>query len=166
MASVKDMHSWGIDLKSCRKISHEDFEKLENGDCRPKQGDVLIAKDGSYLKHVFVAEDNAPYVLLSSIAILRPNERIKSNQLAMFLGLPQTKKRLTGYVSGVALPRIILKEFRRFSFLCPPIKLQEVWADNYDCIFDLCRNLIQENEKLAKARDLLLPKLMNGEIAV
>lgn len=166
MASVKDMHSWGIDLKTCRKISRDDFEKLEKGDCRPKQGDVLIAKDGSYLKHVFVAEDNALYVLLSSIAILRPNERIKSNQLAMFLGLSQTKKRLTGYVSGVALPRIILKEFRKFTFLCPPIKLQEMWADGYDCIFDLCRNLIKENEKLAEARDLLIPKLMSGEIAV
>lgn len=166
MASVKDMHSWGIDLKNCRKISNDDFEKLEKGDCRPKQGDVLIAKDGSYLKHVFVAEENAPYVLLSSIAILRPNERIKSNQLAMFLGLPRTKKRLTGYVSGVALPRIILKEFRKFTFLCPPLRLQEMWAENYDCIFDLCRTLIKENEKLSNARDLLLPKLMNGEIAV
>lgn len=166
MASVKDMHSWGINLNTCRKIAPEDFTKLENADCRPKKGDVLIAKDGSYLKHVFVAEDNAEYVLLSSIAILRPNDRIKSNQLAMFLSLPQTKKSLEGYVSGAALPRIILKEFRKFSFLCPPIQLQQAWADSYDCIFEQCRLLIRKNEKLSKARDILLPKLMSGELAV
>lgn len=166
MASVKDMHSWGINLNTCRKIAPEDFTKLENADCRPKKGDVLIAKDGSYLKHVFVAEDNAEYVLLSSIAILRPNDRIKPNQLAMFLSLPQTKKSLEGYVSGAALPRIILKEFRKFSFLCPPIQLQQAWADSYDCIFEQCRLLIRKNEKLSNARDILLPKLMSGELAV
>jgi type I restriction enzyme S subunit len=166
MASVKDMHSWGMDLKKCRKISSDDFISLEKNDCRPKRGDVLIAKDGSYLKHVFVAEEDAPYVLLSSVAILRPNARIKSNQLAMFLSLPQTKKSLSGYVSGVALPRIILKEFRKFSFLCAPIKLQDMWAENYDCLFNLCRTLIKENERLAEARDVLLPKLMNREVAV
>ena len=33
-------------------------------------------------------------------------------------------------------------------------------------IFQLIAKLDQQNQKLAQARDLLLPRLMNGEIAV
>ena len=49
MASVKDMHDWGIDTKNCRLISYDDYEKLVRADCKPLLNDVLIAKDGSHL---------------------------------------------------------------------------------------------------------------------
>jgi hypothetical protein len=47
MASVKDMHDWGIHIQKCRKISEEDFQKLVIQNCKPQVGDVLIAKDGT-----------------------------------------------------------------------------------------------------------------------
>lgn len=166
MASVKDMHSWGIDISSCRIISNEDYDKLVRNDCKPRLNDVLIAKDGSYLKHVFVVDEEQDLVILSSIAILRPNGKFLPNQLALYLGLPQIKERMKGYVSGVALPRIILKEFRNFKILLPPEYLQKIWAEQNDDMLTLCRRLIKQNEMLAKARDLLLPKIMSGEIAV
>jgi hypothetical protein len=54
MASVKDMHDWGLVLDTCRRIGEADYLDLVRNDCKPKTGDVLIAKDGSYLKHTFV----------------------------------------------------------------------------------------------------------------
>lgn len=56
MASVKDMNDWGFEISQCRKIAKEDYEKLIRNDCKPLEGDILIAKDGSYLKHIFVTE--------------------------------------------------------------------------------------------------------------
>ena len=166
MASVKDMHDWGINVQTCRQIGTDDYEKLVRGDCKPLVNDVLIAKDGSYLKHSFVVQEDIDLVLLSSIAILRPNERIDPHLLNFFLRDPHTKERMKGYVSGVALPRIILKEFRNFKLLLPPSNLQDQWAEFAGDMATQCNKLLKQNDKLARARDLLLPKLMSGEITV
>jgi restriction endonuclease S subunit len=53
MASVKDMYQWGINIDSCRKITKNDYIELVKADCRPLKNDILISKDGSYLKHIF-----------------------------------------------------------------------------------------------------------------
>ena len=166
MASVKDMHDWGFNIDQCRKISHQDFDLLVKNDCKPLKNDVLIAKDGSYLKHTFVVQEEIDFVILSSIAILRPNHLIDPHLLNFILRDPRTKMRMTGYVSGVALPRIILKEFRGFEILLPPVELQLLWAIHANPIAVQCYQLGKQNETLTKARDLLLPRLMNGEVAV
>ena len=85
MASVKDMHQWGIDYSTCRKISETDYQKLVRDDCRPLKNDILIAKDGSYLKHIFVVPEDMDLVVLSSIAIIRPNGRYHPILLSILL---------------------------------------------------------------------------------
>ncbi|MBI4682782.1 MAG: restriction endonuclease subunit S [Nitrospirae bacterium] len=166
MASVKDMHDWGFDLNTCRKIGEEDFLKLIRNDCKPLQNDILIAKDGSYLKHVFVVENDMPLVILSSIAILRPNIKVHPHYLSMYLRDPQVKARLKGFVSGVALPRIVLKDFRNFKIMLPSKQLQDRWSDIVDPMVKNCWRLINKNNLLRKTRDLLLPRLISGEIDV
>jgi type I restriction enzyme S subunit len=69
MASVKDMEYNRININTCRRIAEEDYDDLVKNDCKPKVNDVLIAKDGSYLKHVFDVVKEEKVVLLSSILI-------------------------------------------------------------------------------------------------
>jgi type I restriction enzyme, S subunit len=166
MASVKDMNNWGFDLRRCRKITSEDFENLVRNDCKPLVGDVLIAKDGSYLKHCFWVQKPMEVVILSSIAILRPNELLKSSYLSLHLLDPQIKSRMAGYVSGVALPRIILKDFRNFRILLPPLDIQMDFARLIEPMLRLCWNFTEQNATLRDTRDLLLPKLVSGETCV
>lgn len=166
MASVKDMHDWGINVGTCRQIAEDEYEKLVRNDCKPRLNDVLIAKDGSYLKHTFVVDQEIDLVILSSIAILRPNGRMLPNQLAMYLRLPDVASRMKGYVSGVAIPRIVLRDFRQFLVLLPPSDVQRAWAAHCDPMLRLCRNLVRKNETLRTTRDLLLPKLISGELDV
>lgn len=166
MASVKDMHDYGLNIGSCRKISEDDFNGLVRNDCKVKKDDVLIAKDGSYLKHCFVVEKDLDVVLLSSIAILRPNNKIRPHLLASILKDPIIKERMKGYVSGVALPRIVLKDFREFQIIHPPTLLQDQWGIIFEPMIDACWNLIAKNENLRQTRDLLLPKLISGELDV
>ena len=166
MASVKDMHDWGINVDTCRKISEEEFKNLVHNDCKMLKNDVLIAKDGSYLKHCFVVEKHIDVSLLSSIAMLRPNERIRPHVLAMTLKDSNIKNRMKGYVSGAALPRIILKEFRKFEIVLPPFDLQKEWAGYAEPMIELCLRLIKKNTTLRRSRDLLLPKLISGELDV
>ncbi len=76
MASVKDMTDFGINYGTCRQISVTDYQKLKRQNCEPQTNDVLIAKDGSYLKHTFLQRTKEDFVILSSIAIIRPNPEL------------------------------------------------------------------------------------------
>lgn len=165
MASSKDMHDWGLTIETCRFISREDFDSLARNDCRPKKNDILITKDGAnYLKYIFVNRSERDVVLLSSIAILRPNARINPHLLAATLGYPQNKNRLKNYVTGAAIPRIILKDFKRFQFVLPSTQVQGEWAKRVEPMIELCWRLMDQIQNLRRTRDLLLPRLLSGQI--
>jgi type I restriction enzyme, S subunit len=120
MFSVKDMEENGFSYKSVKKISLSDYKKLEKSDCKPLKNDVLIAKDGSYLKHVFVCKEEREVVILSSIAILRPDtEKINPDYFKYILSSPTVKNMMANYVSGVAIPRIILNDFKKMTLNIP-----------------------------------------------
>jgi len=166
MASVKDMHPWGINIETCRKISEHDFRQLQDSDCIMVKNDVLIAKDGSYLKHCFVVEEDMDIALLSSIAILRPNKKINPHILALTMKQPEIKARMAGYVSGAALPRIILKDFKKFKIKLPKKEIQVSWENCVGPIIKSCYRIIDINTNLRQTRDLLLPKLISGKVDV
>lgn len=127
MASVKDMNYFDINIETCRQISEEDYNKLKKGNCKPRLNDVLIAKDGSYMKYVNVVNKEEDLVILSSIAILRPNINIVNpNFLKYYLLSPNVKLDLEqGYVSGSVIRRIVLKDFKRFPIKLPTLEEQE-----------------------------------------
>ncbi|MBU2569982.1 MAG: restriction endonuclease subunit S [Gammaproteobacteria bacterium] len=166
MASVKDMYEWGIYTESCRQISQEDFDELVRTDCRPLKNDILIAKDGSYLKHVFVAENDMDVVILSSIAILRPNGRYHPLLLATFLKLNSTRESMENIVTGAVIPRIVLKNFRKYKLLLPPKQHQNHALTFIEPLYKKCWENCRQIRTLEKLRDTLLPKLMSGEVRV
>ena len=73
MFSVKDMIEYGFSYCNPKTVSNDDYQKLIRSGYQPEIDDILIAKDGSVLKHVFRVKSKPDYVILSSIAIVRPN---------------------------------------------------------------------------------------------
>lgn len=127
MASVKDMTPFGINLYSCRKISSDDFEKLVRQGCQPKVGDVLIAKDGATaLDTVCEVKKPLKAVLLSSIAILRPDrDKVTTQYLRYYLDAEPTREYMkAAFTTGAAIPRVVLKDFKRAQVRYPEISLQ------------------------------------------
>ncbi len=156
MASVKDLTRHGIDLTSCKRISRDAFAMLKHQGCMPKIGDVLIAKDGnSALDTVCVHRLNEEVVLLSSIAILRPSKRIDPDFLRYYLDAPQTRDLLkAGFRSGSAIPRVVLKDFRRAPVKLPPLPEQRVIAHILRALDDkieLNRRMNETLEAIARA---------------
>ena len=163
MLSVKDMRNWGFDFSESRSISQADFDDLVRNDCRPLSGDILIAKDGANLnKHTFLIDA----VILSSIAILRPNPSVEKEFIVATLKSDDVSKRIKNSRSGAAIPRIILKDFRRLPVILPPRDLRARFEKAAQPIHKLCRSLSISNANLRAQRDLLLPKLISGEIDV
>lgn len=153
MASVKDMEYSKINLETCRKISKEDYEKLVKGKCKPEINDVLIAKDGSYLKYVNVVKEDIDLVLLSSIAILRPDiGKIDPDFFKYYLVNPVISKRLEqGYVSGSVIRRIVLKDFKKFKIKIPDIIVQKRIAR---ILLDLDKKIETNNEINKKLEEI------------
>ncbi|MDF4977943.1 restriction endonuclease subunit S [Vibrio parahaemolyticus] len=114
MYSVKDMGKSGFKKGTARLIGKEDYLCLEQQNCRPLINDILIAKDGSILKHCFVMEKQCDGVILSSIAILRPDlEKICPAFVAHFLSQDYVKKYVAKvFTTGSGVPRIVLKDFK------------------------------------------------------
>lgn len=168
MASVKDMTHFSIDIKKCRNISKDDYDSLVKGNCKPKINDILVAKDGSYLKHIIHVKEEENIVLLSSIAILRPNlNKIHPIILKRYLLIPSMKKALEdGYVTGTALKRIILKSFRRFPIAVPSIKKQSEIIDILNKLEDRIYLNVKENEDLNTLRDTLISQIFSGKIKI
>jgi type I restriction enzyme S subunit len=143
MASVKDMTPFGINLYSCRKISSDDFEKLVRQGCQPKVGDVLIAKDGATaLDTVCEVKKSLKAVLLSSIAILRPDrDKVTTQYLRYYLDAEPTREYMkAAFTTGAAIPRVVLKDFKRAQVRYPEISLQRKITSILSAYDDLIEN--------------------------
>jgi type I restriction enzyme, S subunit len=128
MASVKDMTPYGLDLQSARQISEQDFAVLVRQGCKPLVGDVLIAKDGATaLDTVCVILRPIEAVLLSSVAILRPNAAVVLPKfLRYYLDAEPTRKYMkAAFTTGAAIPRVVLRDFKRARIRYPDIRTQE-----------------------------------------
>lgn len=127
MVSVKDFTPYGFDFNGCRQISFADYEKLKSSGCVPQKGDILIGKDGArYFEDIIIYNQDEAPALLSSIAILRcDEEKVISEYLYYLLKTPSFKKDVKdNYGSGSAIPRIILKDFKRMKVEYPSIEKQ------------------------------------------
>lgn len=166
MLSVKDMDKYGFNYQNCKLISEEDYISLKNSDCCPLLNDILIAKDGSYLKEIFICKEEIKQAILSSIAIFRTNATvILPSYLLYFLKSPQVMKDVKdNYVSGSAVPRIVLKDFKKLPLIVPSLEVQNKFNALVGGIIDSIYNNVKQNSHLSSLRDTLLPKLMSGEI--
>ena len=73
---------------------------------------------------------------------------------------------ITSMQQGAAQPHVYPKHLRRMQIVMPPSRLLEEFQEIVGRFFALVRNLQVQSDRLAAARDLLLPRLMNGEVAV
>ena len=168
MYSVKDMETYSFNSSSCKHITIEEFHKMQKSDCVPLINDILVAKDGSYLKEIFICSEQKDEAILSSIAIFRPNTNIIIPEILLYLlKQPSVKKDVSdNYVSGSALPRIVLKDFKKYCFMLPPMEEQLKIGSALHAIRMQTKANIDEIHSLSSLRDALIPRLMSGELDV
>jgi type I restriction enzyme, S subunit len=71
---------------------------------------------------------------------------------------------LVNHTTGSSYPAVRPDDFERAEILVPTNPLLEEFQIYCEPLFRLSHKLGQENKKLARARDLLLPRLMDGRI--
>ena len=150
MFSVKDMLEYGFDYSNCKRISKADFDGMVQNDCVPQKGDVLVAKDGSFLKSIFLCKETKEEAILSSIAIFRPDDKkILPAFLCYLLKSPSVYNYIaSNCVSGSALPRIVLKDFKQVDLSIPDIETQRRIAAILSSLDDKIENNNRINRNL------------------
>ena len=167
MVSVKDFTDYGFDFSNCRRISKEDYHKLLKQGCVPEKGDILVGKDGArFFEDIIIYQQEERPALLSSIAILRPNTSLVTSEFLYYtLNSPLVKKDVQdNYGSGSAIPRIVLKDFKRMRISYPNINTQKKITAVLETIDQQIANNIRINQNLLQQALCIYSALIDGKV--
>jgi type I restriction enzyme, S subunit len=73
---------------------------------------------------------------------------------------------LDNHARGAAYPAVLAKDFERARILVPTKTLVDSFNDFAEPLLEQTHHLKTQNQKLRVARDLLLPRLMSGELTI
>lgn len=93
-----------------------------------------------------------------------PNE--EEYRMYILFNLMQRKEEIISKASGTTYKEINKKTFRELNILIPNKTLLIQFSDYADAIIKQTRILKKQTKSLKEARDILLPRLLNGDIAV
>lgn len=88
------------------------------------------------------------------------------SQLFLFCALGEAIDYFKQHAVGAVFDAIVVDTFKLIPFTVPDEKLVRRFEDAAVPMFRQIANFMEQNQKLRAARDLLLPRLMSGEIAV
>lgn len=140
-------------------------EQVTSSKHRFREGEILFGKIRPYFHKVGVALTDG--VASSDAIIIRPLN-------SLFLPLVLMTTSSDGFVAvtaqqmkeGSKMPRADWKQMQQYSVPLPPDGLLHAFNDLVDPMLNQLKTIAFSNKRLSAARDLLLPKLMNGEVAV
>jgi type I restriction enzyme, S subunit len=115
--------------------------------------------------HAIIWNPPENLIVSTGFAVITPTETPTS-----FVYHATTTDAFAGYLEnharGAAYPAVVAADFARAEILVPSNSLLESFNEVVEPIISQTQNMRQQNQKLRAARDLLLPRLMNGEITV
>lgn len=115
--------------------------------------------------HAVIWQPASNLIASTGFAVLTPRAVPTS-----FLYQAVTTDMFAGYLEnharGAAYPAVVAGDFERAEILVPKRNLIQAFNEQAEPLLAQSHNLALQNQKLRAARDLLLPRLMSGEIAV
>jgi type I restriction enzyme S subunit len=144
------------------KISEKDFQKFSL-----QQGDIVVARTGAtvgYAKRIGQTEHDA--VFASYLVRFRFNEKIDDTIAGIFMESQDYKTFVRNNAGGAAQPNANAGVLSAARLLVPPKSVQKNFRELVEPVNQQKGRLQKQNRSLMKARDLLLPRLMNGEVEV
>lgn len=148
------------------------------GDYKPRHvaqvGDLLVSntditQEREIIGNPVIVEEwlgNRKYLFTHHIYIFRPKSNLNKIFLYYLLRQSAFRARVIGAASGTNILGLSKESISSFEIIVPPVNLVEKFTDVSSQILEKMSKIKHENQKLSALRDLLLPKLMKGEIKV
>ncbi len=154
----KDAGSHFYGLTTEKHITKEGLENCSSP--LYSEGTVFVTARGTVGKVVMAG---VPMAMNQSCYALRG--KTLSN-LLVFLIARSLVNSLQQHATGGVFDAIVTTTFERMNVIVPDQKMADSFDEKLGPLFSQIRTLQKENQKLATIRDLLLPRLMSGEIRV
>jgi type I restriction enzyme S subunit len=151
-----------------RSISLSEWGRVEQVTStkhRFREGDILFGKIRPYFHKVGITFIDG--VASSDAIVIRPLSDEIANLLLMLVSSdPFVANTAQSMREGSKMPRADWKLMQNYPLLLPPHSLLSAFNAIIHSVVQQLKMLTFQNERLRLARDLLLPRLMSGEIAV
>jgi type I restriction enzyme S subunit len=151
----------GFILDTDEKIT-EDAVKYSSAKIFPNRT-LLVALYGATVGEVGILSMEAA-TNQACCAVMPKDDR--AHFVHSYLFFRENKSQLMALSAGAAQNNISQQIIREYKMVMPPKSLMSVFTGALEPAFGQSLNLARQNEKLRAARDLLLPRLMSGEVAV
>lgn len=165
IAGATDVKHFVIDFSKCTFITQKDYEEIHKT-WQIQSQDILLTIVGTIGNVAIVKDEDLPFSLQRSLAVLRSNEQMDFVFLYCLLNSNEFEQYLYSTLNPTGQPGIYLGTLGGFQFVLPPKPLIENFFKlSYPIVSNIQKNYLNMN-CLSKIRDSLLPKLMSGEIRV
>ena len=165
-----DVRGKGLNYEKAKKIGLNDYLTLLKMGCQPCINDVLLVKDGATTGRVGLMTDDKASILLSSVAMLKPNHKLNSLYLMYQLMGTSIQNQIKLAMAGAAMPRITLEKIDKLYCVLPKSQEQQSIANYLDtkCSdIDRLISLKQEKiESLKAYKQSIIYEYVTGKLSV
>jgi len=161
VVTIKNVQDGSFITKCDSFINEDDIPKNMNSECRIYDGDILLSLTGNVGRVCFVY--GGEYLLNQRVAKLKPKNEKDCAFCYFLFRQPILQNQLINMAKGSAQSNLSPVETGETTLSIPP----RTMLDKFNELAPIYNRLVQnaiENQKLVVLRNLLLPKLMSGEI--
>ena len=164
VVTIKNVQNGNFITNCDSYIDKESIPKNINKECYLHNGDILLSLTGNVGRICFVY--GGKYLLNQRVAKLKL-KNAKNRAFTYFLfRQPTIQNLLVSMAKGSAQPNLSPVETGEIELTIPSREILDKFSEIVNPIYEQLINNKAENQALAALRDLLLPKLMSGEIRV
>lgn len=160
--NIRCIQNGDLTLTTANKITKEEaFGKYKH--FQLEEDDIVVSTSGTLGRFAFVRKEHLPLSLNTSVIRFRP---IKNKSTLGFIAgfvENQLQHELEIRASGSAQRNFGPTHLKQIALLVPNFKLLELHQKYASSLFEKRKQLLSEIDVLKDTRDLLLPKLLNGE---
>ena len=149
----------------CDRVDNEALEKI-NKRSDLKIGDILFSGIGTIGRVALVDIPTNNWNVSESVFTLRVNDIVTKEFLYLMLLSPDMQNYCQSNAHGAAQKGIRMADLKAYSFNLPPFGVIQKFTNLVTPTIKKVSSIRNQIRLLTEARDRLLPRLMNGEIAV
>ena len=162
MVTIKNVHDGVFDTGSLSLL--DVIPDRMPGHCQLETGDVLMSLTGNIGRTCLVFGTN--FLLNQRVAKLQPHRAEDIPFVYWMFRSSEIRQRLEQLANGVAQQNLSPVQTGRMEIPIPTIAVRNTFAEFTSSALEQILNLNQRNHNLCTTRDLLLPKLISGQLDV
>ena len=148
-------------------VPEEYFNAMRKGIVRNR--DVVVYKDGANIGRSSCFGDGFPHehcAVNEHVFILRGLPDVGQNFLYFWVAQEETRQRIANLNANTAQPGVSQKKLKTLSFLQPRRPVASLFNNKVESVVRQIFLLARQTQRLNQARNLFLPRLMDGRIQV